>query len=540
MVNEITSDIIVVGSGLAALNFALIVARNSKYTVNVVTKRRLQDANTHHAQGGIASVLAKQDTFEEHIQDTIVAGDFLCRENVVREIIKCGPAVVAKFIELGVAFDRGEDGNLDLGREGGHSQRRVAHVKDYTGKAIHDAYIHAVRNEQQITIYENHIVIDLQLINDQVAGAYVLDTAHNEVLNFSAKVTVLATGGAGKVYRYTTNPDTATGDGIAMAFRIGATIANMEFTQFHPTLLYNLHEKNFLISEAVRGEGAVLRNMSGKRFMQGIHPLADLAPRDITARAIDAEMKKNGEDFVYLDISFKPAAFIQQRFPLIYNKVLELGTDMTKAPIPVVPAAHYTVGGVQTDLYGRTSQKGLYAIGEVAYTGLHGANRLASNSLLEAAVISKNAADDVMRALDNNQLIHYSIPKWELGDAVSSDEAVIISHNWSELRRLMWNYVGIVRTTKRLLRARSRLDILKQEVLEYYWKYHITPDIVELRNIVDVAALIVDSALFRKESRGTHYITDYPTHRCEKRDTLVQKGSGIYYSDIIPKYADEA
>jgi L-aspartate oxidase len=513
-------DFVVIGSGLAGLSFARSVAAHG--TVGIVTKRGRADSNTAWAQGGIACVTSSEDSFELHVKDTLQAGAGLCDEEMVRAIVTEGPARIQELIELGVQFDEREmeDGEreLDLGREGGHSKRRVLHARDVTGREIERALLADIERHPNIQLLENHMAVDLITAGklgfateDRVLGAYVLDESTGEVETIRSDRVTLATGGCGKVYLYTTNPSIATGDGVAMAWRAGANIANMEFIQFHPTCLYHPEERTFLISEAVRGEGGVLVDSRGRRFMEAYHPLKELAPRDIVARAIDAEMKRTGERCVFLDVTHKPADFIRERFPNIYQTCMDLGIDITRQPIPVVPAAHYQCGGVLTTIDGRTSLRGLYAIGEVACTGLHGANRLASNSLLEAAVLGHRAALDVVRripvAKNGGDL---PIPEWRSGNALAVDELVVIYHNWEEIRRLMWDYVGIVRTDKRLQRASTRLRNLQREIQEFYWHYKITTDLLELRNLAIVAALIVDCALARKESRGLHYTLDYP------------------------------
>jgi L-aspartate oxidase len=527
-------DFLVLGSGIAGLSFALKVAPLGR--VAIVTKKSRAESNTNYAQGGIAAVTSKEDSVQSHVRDTLEAGAGLCHEDVVRAIIQEGPARIAELIETGMKFSEREINGgreLDLGREGGHSKRRILHAKDVTGQEIERALLNAIAAQPNIEIFENHFAIDLittqklgQLFDprpNRCLGAYVFDKKMNRVETFSAGTVLLATGGCGKVYLYTTNPDIATGDGVAMAYRAGAAIANMEFVQFHPTCLYDPKAKSFLISEAVRGEGGVLKNCEGVEFMDPYHPLKSLAPRDIVARAIDSEMKKSGADHVLLDITHKPARFLMDRFPNIYSTCLRYGVDMTKDPIPVVPAAHYQCGGVMTTVDGRTEIDGLYAVGEVACTGLHGANRLASNSLLEALVCAHRAARHA--AQNPGSKTELAIPVWHSGQAHDSDELVVVSHNWDEIRRLMWDYVGIVRTNKRLRRARSRVANLQEEIQEYYWDFTVNSDLLELRNIATVAELIIASALERPESRGLNYNLDYPKAdpAWAQRDTILRK-----------------
>ena len=531
-------DFLVLGSGIAGLSFALKVAARGR--VAIITKKNRAESNTNYAQGGIAAVTSKEDSFEMHVRDTLEAGAGLCREAVVRTIVEEGPARIAELIELGMKFSEREAAQsggaheLDLGKEGGHSKRRILHAKDVTGREIESALLAAIARSPNIEIFENHFAIDLITTRklglhgvNRCAGVYVLEKKSGQVETFAAPVTLLATGGCGKVYLYTTNPDIATGDGVAIAYRAGAAVANMEFIQFHPTCLYHPKAKSFLISEAVRGEGGVLKSVEGVEFMRGYHPLQSLAPRDVVARAIDSEMKRSGADHVLLDLAHKPARFVIERFPNIYHTCLQYGIDMTKEPIPVVPAAHYQCGGVMTDLNGATEIPGLYAVGEVACTGLHGANRLASNSLLEALVCAHRAAGHV--STQPPAPVEVSIPAWQSGHANNADELVVVSHNWDEIRRLMWDYVGIVRTNKRLQRARARLTNLREEIQDYYWDFIVTSDLLELRNIATVAALIVDSALQRPESRGLHFNLDYPAASPEwaQRETVVRKGNAV-------------
>ena len=528
-------DYLILGSGLAGLSFALKVAPHGR--VAIITKKDRAESNTNYAQGGVASVTSKEDSFELHVRDTLQAGAGLCKKTAVRAIIEGGPARIAELIELGMQFTEREiplshgARELDLGREGGHSKRRILHAKDITGREIERALLAAVAEQPNITIFENHLAINLitsQKLgaagDNQCLGVYVLDKLARQVETFAAPVTLLATGGCGKVYLYTTNPDIATGDGLAMAWRAGAAVANMEFVQFHPTCLYHPKAKSFLISEAVRGEGGVLKSIEGIEFMNHAHPLKSLAPRDIVARAIDSEMKKSGADYVLLDITHKPARFIIDRFPNIYQTCLGYGIDITKEPIPVVPAAHYQCGGVLTNVDGETDIGGLYAVGEVSCTGLHGANRLASNSLLEALVCAHRAAQRVIA--NQPKPAELKIPPWHAGNANNPDEMVVVSHNWDEIRRIMWDYVGIVRTNKRLQRAQKRIANLQGEIQEYYWDFIVTSDLLELRNIATVAELIIACALRRPESRGLNYNLDYPDSNPEwaQRDTVLRKG----------------
>jgi len=517
-------DVLVIGSGLAGQSVALRLA--DKRRVLLVAKRSLTETATQWAQGGIAAALDTPEGIASHIKDTLVAGAGLCHEKTVRFVVERGHRAIQWLIAQGVPFTREQDGQYHLTREGGHSERRIYHSADATGAAIQETLTQKVRAHPNITIWEDHVAIDL-ITGARVGvpqrgcvGAYLFDRRQQVVKTVAAGHTVLATGGAGKVYLYSTNPDIATGDGIAMAWRAGCRIANMEFIQFHPTCLYHPHAKSFLISEAVRGEGGILRLPNGERFMPYHDPRAELAPRDIVARAIDFEMKRHGLDCVFLDISHKPAEWIREHFPTIYHRCLELGIDMTREPIPVVPAAHYTCGGVVVDLSARTDLPHLYAVGETSCTGLHGANRLASNSLLECVVFSEAAAQDI---LAEPVLPPLSLPLWDESQVTDPDEEVVISHNWDELRRFMWDYVGIVRSDKRLRRAMHRIRLLKREIDEFYAHFRISNDLLELRNLVVVAELIVRSAQRRKESRGLHFSRDYPETLAQARDTLLQR-----------------
>ena len=517
-------DVAIVGSGLAGLSVALHLAQSRK--VVVISKRALLDGASNWAQGGIAAVLDSGDSHAEHIADTLVAGGGLCDEAATRYIVEHGREAIDWLIAQGVPFTKDDSAELGfhLTREGGHSQRRIIHAADATGHAVQVTLEQEVRSHPNITLLENHYAIDVitssklaapgaKAVAPRCLGLYVQEVTTGKVITIAAEHTVLATGGAGKVYLYTTNPDTATGDGIAMAWRAGCRVSNMEFIQFHPTCLYHPYAKSFLITEAVRGEGGLLKlpasagAQAGLRFMPSHDERAELAPRDVVARAIDAEMKKRGLDYVDLDISFKSPEFLQEHFPTILARCLEFGIDITKQPIPIVPAAHYTCGGIVTDLSGRTDVPGLYAVGETACTGLHGANRLASNSLLECLVLGRSAAQFIEQQPKRNAT---PLPVWDESRVTDADEEVVIANNWDELRRFMWNYVGIVRTTKRLERAQHRIRLLKEEIDEYYANFRITRDLLELRNLVEVASLIVDSALSRRESRGLHFSRDYP------------------------------
>ncbi len=510
-------DVLIIGSGAAGLTLALSLPKNC--TIAVLSKNSIFEGSTVYAQGGISAVIDAQDSTDAHVADTLNAGAGLCDEQAVRFTVENGEQSIHWLLEAGVPFTREDDNNanspLHLTREGGHSHRRIAHAADASGRAIETSLVEQIRQRENITVLENHIAIDvittrkLGMRDNRCVGAYVHDTTHQTTRALPARFTVLATGGASKVYLYTSNPDGASGDGIAMAWRAGCRIANMEFMQFHPTCLYHPHAKSNLITEAVRGEGGHLLLPDGTRFMPRFDARAELAPRDIVARAIDHEMKRLGADCVYLDISHKPREFILSHFPNVHATCLEFGYDMTKEPIPVVPAAHYTCGGVMTDLQGKTDVDALYCIGEAAYTGLHGANRMASNSLLECIVFGQSSSTDIASRLHENLPIP-DLPEWDESRVTDSDEHVVISHNWDEIRRFMWDYVGIVRTTKRLQRALHRIELLLREIDEYYANFRIGSDLIELRNLALVAWLIIRSALNRPESRGLHYTLDYP------------------------------
>jgi L-aspartate oxidase len=521
-------DVLIIGSGLAGLTAALHLAPTHR--VAVITKRGISDGSSNWAQGGIAAVLAEGDSYASHVDDTLVAGAGLCDLEATRFTVENAPSAIAWLREMGVPFST-ENGELHLTREGGHSHRRIVHVTDATGAAVQTTLSERARANPNIVFFENHMLVDLITSRKlpgaaadaapRCHGAYVLDVDRDEVETFSASHTILATGGAGKVYLYTTNPDTATGDGIASAWRAGCRVANMEFIQFHPTCLYHPHVKNFLITEAVRGEGGRLLlppHLGSHRFMPDHDPRAELAPRDVVARAIDFEMKKHGLDCVHLDISHQSPEFIREHFPNILARCAELGIDITREPIPVVPAAHYTCGGVVTDLHGRTDVPGLYAVGETTCTGLHGANRLASNSLVECMVFARGAVQAITSEANRAEP---TMPAWDDSRVTDADEMVVISHNWDELRRFMWDYVGIVRTNKRLERAAHRITLLQREIQEFYAQFHVTRDLLELRNLVQVADLIVMSALMRHESRGLHFSRDYPATLAEAKPTIL-------------------
>jgi L-aspartate oxidase len=533
MPEKLNTDVAIIGGGLAGLSLAIRLA-NQGIEVLIVSKKTLTEGSSLYAQGGIAAVLSDNDTYRSHIEDTLVAGDGICRKEAVEFVVKHGPSSIAWLIEQGVKFTREADdlgyGNYHLTREGGHSHRRIIHAADATGHAVEITLESQVREHPKIKLLESHIAIDLITSRSaehsaaRCVGFYAYDNTQRQAITIVAKKTVMATGGASKVYLYSSNPDTSTGDGMAMAWRAGCRMGNMEFNQFHPTCLFHPQAKSFLISEAVRGEGGILKLPDGSEFMSKYDSRKELAPRDIVARAIDSEMKRGGHEHVYLDISHKPDDFIKNHFPTIYTRCLEYGFDMTDGPVPVVPAAHYSCGGIVTDLDAQTDLENLYAIGECTYTGLHGANRLASNSLLECLVFSDAASRHIASTLNQTHLIETAIAPWDESRVTDADEIIVIAHNWDELRRAMWDYVGIVRTTKRLERALNRIVLLKTEIQEYYGNFRISNDLLELRNLVQVAELIVISALRRKESRGLHYCRDYPDADTEKLviETLIE------------------
>ena len=527
---EFKTDFLILGSGIAGLSLA--IKASALGSVAIVTKKEKSESNTNYAQGGIAAVTDKTDSFAEHIHDTLICGAGLCKEDVVDFVVKEAPPRIQELIDWGVQFTKSETPPYlyDLGQEGGHTRRRVLHAKDLTGHEIERALNEKVAALKNVIIYENHIGVDLIMEKNnsgkpvRCLGAYVLDINNSDINTYLAKYTILSTGGAGKVYLITTNPDIATGDGIAMAYRAGAQIANMEFIQFHPTCLYHPDAKAFLISEAVRGEGGILKLKNGSTFMEKYHPMQSLAPRDIVAKAIDTEIKKSGDEYVLLDITHREHDFLINRFPNIYNKCLEFGIDITSDPIPVVPSAHYICGGVAVSPYGETSIPKLFACGEVSCTGLHGANRLASNSLLEAVVYAHRVCTKIADGFAGTKQSEVYIAPWDSSGTTESDDSIVVTHNWDEVRRCMWNYVGIVRSDKRLERAIRRIDLIQREIDDYYRNYKVTKDLVELRNITIVAKLIAQSASLRKESRGLHYNVDYPeTNEAFKKDTIISK-----------------
>lgn len=540
------SDVLIIGGGVAGLSTALHLAEDATLSITILSKCQLAEGSSIYAQGGIAAVLDEGDDFESHIDDTHIAGADLCNDAAVRKVVEGAPESINWLINKGVKFTLvdgaeydGVDSQYHLTHEGGHSHRRVIHAKDATGREVETTLEEHVRNTANITILEDHVAIDLitsrKLGSDKkpaVLGAYALDIKAKKVKTFSSRAVVLSTGGASKAYLFTTNPDTSTGDGIAMAWRAGCRVANMEFVQFHPTCLFHPYAKGSLISEAVRGEGGLLKLPNGERFMDQHHPKAELAPRDIVARAIDYEMKKGGLDSVFLDISHKPAEFILDHFPNIHESCLKFGYDITKQPIPVVPAAHYSCGGVLTDLRGRTDLKRLYAVGETTCTGLHGANRLASNSLLECLVIAQSTAKDIAKRLAKNSANHADLPEWDESQVSDPDEQIVVSHNWDELRRFMWDYVGIVRTDKRLERARNRVRLLQEEIVEYYGNFKVNNDLIELRNLATNAELTIECALTRQESRGLHYTLDYPETRSDPIDTVLTPNNFASHAPI--------
>jgi L-aspartate oxidase len=533
------SDVLIIGAGASGLTSALQLCQH--FSVNILSKKELREGSTYYAQGGIAAVLDNQDSVESHINDTLVAGAGLCKRESVEYSVKKSREAIEWLIEQGVAFSQNDDkqqstdpqdlNRYHLTREGGHSHRRIIHAADATGKAVQTSLTDAVKNQPNVNCFEHYNAVDLITSfklgtigkMNTCHGAYALNRKTGKVELFKARFVILACGGASKVYLYTSNPDVSSGDGIAMAWRSGCRVANMEFNQFHPTCLFHSKAHSFLISEALRGEGAHLKLPNGERFMQRFDERAELAPRDIVARAIDHEIKRLGINCVYLDISHKDPEFIREHFPTIYKRLLKLDIDITQEPIPVVPAAHYTCGGVVVDRDSKTDIKNLFAVGEVAFTGLHGANRMASNSLLECLVYAMAAAKKIISLKDSVQEVATEIPDWDESQVADSDEAVVISHNWHELRHLMWNYVGIVRTDKRLERAKRRIQLLKQEVKEYYANFRVNSNLLELRNLITVAELIIECSMRRKESRGLHYTLDYPETREKAKDTVLSK-----------------
>jgi L-aspartate oxidase len=520
---KLKTDVLIIGGGISGLSLAIKLNElDENLKILLITKEELEECNTFYAQGGIACVWNEGDNIENHIRDTLKSGDGLCDEKVVRKIISSAPERIHDLMDWGVNFNKNQDGEYDLGQEGGHSQRRIFHVDDYTGQEIELQLIKKVKKLPNVVIKQKYCAVNLYAKNLKCYGAYVLDNSTGEIRNICSKITVLATGGAGKIYLYTTNPDVASGDGIAMAYRAGAMISNMEFLQFHPTCLYHPYAKNFLITEAMRGEGAILKDLKGRKFMQKYHPLKELAPRDIVSRAIDSELKKSGDDHVLLDIaSYKDSEFIKSHFPGIYEKCLGFNIDITKESIPVVPAAHYCCGGVVAEINGTTDVKNLYVIGESACTNFHGANRLASNSLLEGLVCADECAVKIMNEVNKLKIKEFG--EWEIGDAVPSTEGVVITQNWDEIRYTMQNFVGIVRSDRRLKRALKRMNLFYEEIDNYYWNYQIDKNLVELRNLAMVAEIIIRCAMSRKESRGTHFNEDHPEKQRIARNSFLKR-----------------
>ena len=515
----INTQVLIIGGGAAGLTAAIELAKDFK--VSVISKETIIDSSTWYAQGGIAAVMGEKDTFEEHIEDTLEVGDGISNKEAVSYCVKNSKIAIDWLMEMGVNFTKTKDGDkLHLTQEGGHSQRRVAHSKDTTGKEVSNSLIKQARKTKNISIFENHLAVNLISKNKTCLGAYVFDKKKEKVITFKSDTTILASGGASKVYLYTSNPDGTSGDGMALAWRAGCELSNMEFNQFHPTCLYHPEAKSFLISEALRGEGAVLLNHENKRFMKKYHSKSELAPRDIVARSIDEEMKKTGKDFMFLDISHQPKNMILKSFPAIHKRCLEYGFDITKEKIPIVPAAHYSCGGVKTGLSGETNIERLYAVGETSCTGLHGANRMASNSLLECIVFAKSAASDIKKNYSNNKSI---LKEWDNSKVIRSGENVLISHNWDETRRLMWDYVGVVRSNDRLQKAKEKIKIIEKEVDSFYKNFELSSDFIELRNLVLVSKLIIESSILRKESRGLHFNIDYPKKLKEGKSSVISK-----------------
>ncbi len=514
-------DFLVIGAGVSGLSTAIKLQKYGK--VLVILKRDFGDCNTYYAAGGIACSGPWSEDYEGHIKDTLVAGAGLCKKDVVEYVVYHGTERIQELMDWGLDFDIRDSGKLDLGKEGGHHTRRVLHTGDLTGRSVHKTLLEKARSLPNIEFRPYQMAVNLIKKQGECAGCYILDVKTEKIYTIKSKATIIAAGGIGKVFLYTSNPDVSSGDGIAMAWRAGAKISNMEFVQFHPTVLYHPEAKNTLVSEALRGEGAILKDKRGNRFMEGVHPLNDLAPRDIVSRTIDRVLKESGDECVYLDISFKNSEFVKERFPGIYNKCIKFGIDITKEPIPVVPAAHYSCGGVTATIKGKTNIPRLFVVGESSCTGLHGANRLASNSLLEGLVCGHECGEYIGKTIGSQKFQKYGVKEWEADWVVDSNEAFVINLNWNEIRMFMQNYCSIIRSDSYLKRARRRISILRDEIHRYYWNFKITSDLLELRNLLDIADLIVRSALARRESRGTHYTLDYPEKADVIRDTIIKK-----------------